>query len=67
MLLDLTPGTKHIVNGSGDLFMDYDLRPVIGNEVEVVQVNKSGTVQVLFEGKLYSLTRKNLGGWYPNV
>lgn len=59
-LADVLPGQNVKVNHMGDLYMCAELRPVIGNEAVVVKVTKNGKVQVMKDGKLYSVPARNL-------
>lgn len=59
-LQDVQPGQTVTVSGRGDLFMDFELRPVIYQSAVVVKITKGGKVQVEREGKLYSVPARNL-------
>jgi hypothetical protein len=51
------------VNGSGDLMMDGELRPIIGNGIElfVAQINKGGLIRLTINGSLfYNVPARNL-------
>lgn len=49
------------VNGGGDLAMNGDLRPVIGQVVELKRERtKKGFAEVSFEGQLYYVPPKNI-------
>lgn len=58
---ELKPGDQVMVNGLGDLYMDYDARPFMNRVVEFVKVTKAGLYQVrLADGRTYSFAKRNI-------
>jgi len=48
------------VNGSGDLYFNADIRPVIGETVYVNRQCKNGLYEVIYESKKYYIAKRNL-------
>lgn len=59
-MTDLETGDCVLLNGWGDLAMDSELRPHIGNVLEVVRIAKSGLIVLKTEKGTISVPRRNL-------
>ena len=65
---EVRPGALVVVNGSGDLWMDAALRPVIGPPhrpppyptATVVRLTKGGKVHLRYEGTDYFVPPRNV-------
>lgn len=65
-LSDVVIGRRVVLNGSGDLAMDFEARRYIGHVVLVEKITKGGLVQVACEDrKLLSVPAKNLSPQPP--
>lgn len=48
------------INGSGDLFFRGDLKHIIDKECEFIKQCKSGLIQVKYDGKYFSIPKRNV-------
>jgi hypothetical protein len=57
---DYAPGTPCTITRIGDLYMDAELRVLIGQPCEIVKRTKAGLIQVAFNGRTYSVPQRNV-------
>ncbi len=54
------PGALCVINGLGDLYMEYEARPFIDKQCTVVKRTKGGLIEVELDGKRYSFAQRNV-------
>jgi hypothetical protein len=58
--INMLLSNKATVNGKGDLAMIREQRAIIGETVNIIKTCKSGLIQIEFQGRFYTLPKRNL-------